>query len=261
MKRVLMILSAGATLLLLSPFSYGSFIEGSTLAVSPTGPVAVDGQYIDFDYSGPVMVGTPPIATGTLDGTGAGPFLITAGSTGSFAPLVGTTAEVHDLCQAGAGPCTDPVPTGTSVDFSNFITFSNGWSVTLTTLEMGTDGTTGCGGTPAAGQICTPTGSPFNLENQGSPLGVVASFAFDGTITDGTTTDPVNGNFTETLSGTNLQTILADLAGGEAIATSDASSLTITGSPASVPEPTTLTLAGVGFALIALGALSRRIRQ
>jgi hypothetical protein len=253
-------LKAGAALLLLSPFSFADFITNSNLAISGIDSTAVDSDVIDFGYSGPVMTTNPPIATGTLDPTGDGQFLITGSSTGSFASLAGTDATVADLCQGGTG-CTNPVLAGVATSFADFVTFAGQptWSVSLTLLELGDDTSTDCTLAPAPGQTCTIANSPFDLSN--TSTGVDVSFAFAGTITDGTVVQAVTGNFSTTFTNTNFQTLLADIAAGEAIATSDAGTLTIQAAPSTVPEPNKLALAGMGALLIGLSAIRRKARS
>lgn len=270
MNKLSTTLQAGATLLLLSPISYGAFITNSNLAISGIDAVAVNQQYIDFDYTGGGTVTNPPIATGPLDGTGAGPFGVTGSSNGSFGPAflpVNSQVQVHDLCRAGAGVCATPVTPGVSTTFNNFITFSAQptWSVGLTLLQLGSGGLAGCAGAPGsglAGQTCSIPNSPFTLTNQGNPggaaTGVIVSFSFLGSITDGVSTNPVTGNFSTTFSNTDLQTILAAINNNQAITTSDSGTLTI---QSAVPEPSSLMFAGIGGLLVGLAAIRRRARQ
>jgi len=261
MTRLSLVLQAGATLLLLSPSTYASFITNSNLSINSVGAVAVNENDIDFGYTGGATVTEPPIATDPVAATGFGNFTVNAGSTnGSFAGL--TSVVVQDLCRGGAGcPALGEVQAGTPTDFANFITFPQQptWSIALTLLELGTDGTAGCAGAPGSGtpgQVCSIPNSPFDLQN--TSTGVTVSFAFLGSLTNGTSTNPIQGNFSTTFSGTDLQTILSAINQGESIATGATGSLTI---QSAAPEPSTILLAGLGGALLALGAIRRRARN
>lgn len=267
MNKLSTFLGIGAALLL-TPFTYASFITGSNLNISDTDNVAVNLQYIDFGYTGAVTVGSPEIATGTVVGVGSGPFSVSP-SSGSFAGLTGIV-NVADLCQPGVGPCADPVLAGVATSFANFITFSAkpSWTVTLTMLDAG-GGTigdcAGAAGSGLSGQSCTIPGSPFTLTNTGGAAGTPATgvnvaLEFQGTMTDGSVTNPVTGNFSTQFSGTDLQTILADINAGKSIANSASGTLTIQAGTSTVPEPASFTLAGLGGVLIALGALRRKAR-
>jgi len=276
MTKLLLVLQAGATLLLLSPSTYASFITNSNLAVVDLSNVAVNLNDIDFGYAGTENIGPPATATGPVDATGTGnsTFLITSGN-GSFSGLSGTDATIRDLCQ-GSSPCVTPVTAGSTVSYANFITFSSPtastWSIELTELLPGSFSTAGCAGAPGtgiAGQTCTPplANSPFNLTNEGPAgqpaTGVDVSFAFTGLIMDGNPadTDPVSGTFSTTFSGTDLQTLVTDIAAGETIVTSAQGNISIQASTVTTPEPSTMMLAGLGGALLALGAIRRRARS
>jgi len=149
-----------------------------SLSSHGTETIAVNGTQIDFDFSGTASTGFPPVVTsGTVDGNGdSGLFDVTAASTGSFAPLNGTTATVHDL-DSSMEPTGST--TGSGLPMTNFITFTAepGWNITLTEIEPGVD-------TPCTAVSCTPPGSPFNLTNEASGQ-VLVGFSFIGTETDG----------------------------------------------------------------------------
>jgi hypothetical protein len=149
--------------------------------------IAVNGVDIDFDFSGAVTGTFPPEAANPLlvDGNGdAGHFDISGAGTGSFAGMVGDTITVHDLnsTQEPAGTLIGP-----SLPLTRFITFNSSaptaWSLTLTELFGGVDGTAGCGST-TAGDSCSPGGSPFNLLNEAGNQ-VLVGCSFLGTGSDG----------------------------------------------------------------------------
>jgi hypothetical protein len=236
-------------------FLNASALSGN-LGLSSAGAtvVAVNGIDIDFDFSGTVSMGFPPIVTsGVVDGTGdSALFDVTSASNGSFAGIVNSTVTVADLS-------TVAEPPGTTVSVP-FITFSAepGWAITLTEVEPGVDGTAGCTLAPAPGQICSPAGSPFNLQNEAAGQ-VSVSFSFLGTATDGsgTGTSAVAGTFFTTFSDTNYQTILADLADGDAVVSNAEATIGVT----PVPEPSSLTMLLLGTGLLATSVVFRRYQR
>jgi len=249
-------LAAMAAPLMLS----ASGLEGNlSLSSHGTETIAVNGTDIDFDFSGTASGGFPPIVTsGTVDGTGdSGLFDITAASTDSFAPLVGTTTTVHDL-SASLQPVGTTV--GPGLPLTTFITFTAepGWNITLTELNAGTDDTA-CNGTS---EYCTPSGSPFNLQNENSATqtsgNVLVGFSFMGTETDGAGhTSAVSGSFSTTFADTSYQTILGDLEAGESIVSSANATIGVT----PIPEPASIYLLLLGSALLMGSAAYRRRRQ
>jgi hypothetical protein len=232
-----------------------------SLSSDGTATIAVNGTDIDFDFSGTASTGFPPVVTsGTVDGTGdSGLFDITAASTGSFLPIVGTTTTVHDLSAT-----MEPVGTtvGTALPLTTFITFTAepGWNITLTEVDAGTDDTA-CNGTS---EYCTPAGSPFNLQNENSAGqisgNVLVGFTFTGTETDGLgDISSVSGTFSTTFADTSYQTILADLNAGESIVSSANATIGVTPMTAT-PEPASIYLFLLGSALL-MGSAAYRRRQ
>jgi hypothetical protein len=215
-----------------------------------TETVAVNGNDIDFDFTG-TSSGFPPVVTsGTVDGTGdSGLFEITNASSGSFGgALVGTNTTVHDL-SAIAEPTGST--TGSSLPLTSFITFSAepGWNITLTEILAGVD-------SPCNATSCTPSGSPFNLTNEGGG-NVLVGFSFMGTATDGLgNTSTVTGTFSTTFADTSYQTILADLSAGESIVSSANATIAIT--PVNAPEPASIYMLLLGSALLMGSAAYRR---
>src|SRR6185437_12685043 len=135
------------------------------------------------------------------------------------------TVTVHDLdsSQQPTGATSGP-----GLPLPSFITFSTqaGWSITMTELLPGTEGSAGC--TDPAGIRCTPPGSPFNLENQGGNQ-VLVGFAFLGTATDGMgNTSQAAGTFSTTFSNTTYQQMLAILSSGGSIVSSASATVGVT---------------------------------
>jgi len=151
-----------------------------SLSSHGTQTLAVNGTEIDFDFGGTGSTGFPPVTTGPVDGSGDGVggngmFDITGASSGSFAPIAGSTVTVHDL-----NSTSEPTgsTTGPGLPLTSFITFTAmpTWNITLTDLLAGTDDHT-CNGTVAT---CTPLGTPFNLQNEAGGQ-VSVGFVFLGT--------------------------------------------------------------------------------
>jgi len=220
--------------------------------------IAVNGSFIDFDYSGGVTSTFPPVATGTVDGTGdAGLFTVTSASTSSFAPLAGTNVTVHDLSNALQ-------PTGATVGpglpLNNFITFSAQptWSIALTEVLPGVDGAGDCAN--PSGIHCTPSGSPFNLDNEAGNQ-VLVGFSFLGIARDGLgNTSNVAGTFSTTFSNTTYQQMLVDLNNGQAIVSSANATIGVTPIPG-VPEPKSFMMLLLGSGLLSVSVIYRRRHQ
>ena len=233
--------------------SAATILNGSLATGSGSQNIAVNGTNIDFDFTGAVGIGAggaPVVTSGTVDGTGDSGIFGIASGTGNLFSLLGTTnTTVHDLN-------TVAEPTGTMVSLANFITFAAKptWSITLTEIESGIGNLANCAG---GSGTCTPTGSPFNLQNTSSST-VSASFAFLGTFIDTSGTyasESVTGTFGTTFSGTTVQAILAALSTGQAVASSGSGTLSLQ----PVPEPGTLGMLGTGGFLL-FGAMFGRRR-
>jgi hypothetical protein len=224
-----------------------------SLSSHGTATVAVNGTVIDFEFSGTESSGFPPIVTsGAVTGNGdLGLFDITSASTGSFAPIAGSTVVVHDLDST-----LEPTGSTSGLDLplNNFITFTAmpGWNITLTEILPGTQGA--CTST---GTSCTPPGSPFNLTNEAGNQ-VLVGFSFLGTANDGLgNKSSVAGTFSTTFSNTTYQAILADLAAGDSIVSSDNATIGVT--PISTaPEPASIYMLLLGSGLLMVSAAYRR---
>lgn len=256
--RRLHIASAIILPLIAAPAFLNAAALNGNLSLSSNGPatVAATNNVIDFDFAGGVSMDFPPIATsGTVDGSGdSALFEITSASTGSFAPLNGSMAVVHDLDSS-----VEPVgsTSGADLPLPNFITFTAqpGWSISLSEIYAGTQGAAGC--SVPVPSSCTPAGSPFNLINEGGGQ-VLVGFSFFGTANDGLgDLSQVAGTFSTTFSNTSIQAILADLNAGDAIVS--AASATIGIVP--IPEPGSLSMLLFGAGLFASVTAFRRYQR
>jgi PEP-CTERM motif len=183
-----------------------------------------------------------------LPSAGAGVGCITTGLGTSVSYSGGTLAngvngQIKNLTLGGGAVDMFMNFTGTPLDF------------VLTGLGPGSS--TPCSGAIALNQTCsaTPT-SPFVLTNLGANTGV--SLTAFGTANDGT---PGSGNwtgaFTTQLSGLTLTQVLSILSAGGTIESTHSASFTVTS--ATVPEPATLSMMGIG--LLGLGLIGRRKRK
>lgn len=257
-RVTLAVFSAAAVL---APSAFAAPIVG-TLALSANGTtvIAVNGTKIDFNFTGTVSNTFPPVATsGTVTGNNADALYdIGASSTGSFAPLIGTTTTVHDLDSA-----LEPTGSfvGASLPLSHFISFTAQplWDITLTEVLPGIFGSGGCN-SAAVGATCSLPGSPFNLTNLAGNQ-VSAAFSYIGRASDGAGNfTNISGSFQTTFSNTTIQAIVAALAAGQAVVTTGSGTLAATAAP--VPEPGSTSMAAIGGALLMLSAaVRRRLRQ
>lgn len=148
-------------------------------------------------------------------GGGTGSFDVGPSASGLFAGLAGTTGAVKDLSFATIGmPISVPA----------YLTFAAAPTIVLelTFIPAGIFGSAQCGAPPAAGQLCTPTGSPLNfvnLANSGG-LSAVVSFTVAGTARNGTadSATPFTATYTAEFTDVPYQNVLATIAGGGSVA-------------------------------------------
>jgi hypothetical protein len=140
---------------------------------------------------------------------------------------------------------------GGSVDM--FMTFTS-TPLDFVLNGLGPGSSTICSGAIGLNQTCSAAaGSPFILTNLGANTGV--SLTAFGTANDGTTGSASwTGAFTTQLAGLTLSQVLTIIGDGGHIDSTHSASFTVTS--ATVPEPATLSMMGIG--LLGLGLLRRR---
>ena len=160
-------------------------------------------------------------------GAGNGTFTVSAGGTGPFAALSGTSGVIKDLPSAS-------VPVNTSISLVDFMTFAGNANVhfTLTRLNAGIFSSAACASPPAVGQTCTPTGSALNFVNVATNSSTI-SFGVQGVAINAATAE--TSSFTSTVSASfpaYYQTVLAILGGGGSVTTSYSMVSVVTAPPA-----------------------------
>lgn len=176
--------------------------------------------------------------------------------TGGFVLLEGTTGTIKNITNPPdtLGLLATPV-----LDFLTFSVAPN-ISITFTYLAPGIDGSAGCAiSPPAAGQLCSPTGSPANLQNLSSTSSVL-TFSIEGVEVDSLTGDtvPVNGSFTALFTTESYQSVLTRIDGGGTVPAAFAAQFSTVGTTATVPEPSTLAGSMIAMGVIAIGLIRRK---
>ena len=168
---------------------------------------------------------------------------------GDFVALAGTAGKIMDLNQGAQ-------PVGSPILVEEFLTFNSNSDIVfdLTFINPGSFGAGGCFVPAAAGQTCTPPGSPFNLTNQ-TATQAVASFSVLGNVRRVSTGEisPFVMTFSTQFTDQNYQQLLNTISspGGFVQASFSAEAVV-------VPEPGTVTLFAAGGLLTALGYIRRK---
>jgi hypothetical protein len=163
-------------------------------------------------------------------GGGTGSFDVGPSASGLFAGLAGTSGTVKDLSFATIGmPISVPA----------YFTFAAAPTIVLelTFISAGVFGSAQCGAAPAAGQVCTPPGSPLNflnLANTGG-LSAVVSFTVAGTARNGTaeSATPFTATYTAEFTDLPYQNILSTIASGGSVAGPYAAGIQLVSGPLS----------------------------
>jgi len=152
-------------------------------------------------------------------------------------------------------PDSDPVDSFFSDQLFLSFNIAPGLSpLDLNFISAGLFGSAGCSSSPAAaGQICTPTGSPFSFLNT-SASSTSVLFTLNGRTADGSGT--WQGGFSTQFSE-SYQALLAAIAGGGSASNTYSATFTVT-TESPVPEPSTIAASLLGIGLLALR--SRRVR-
>ena len=204
------------------------------------------------------ITGTANLSTGSIAfGTGNMFSITSPGSAqqGDFMALAGTTGKIANI--------TNPPDATGPLNVLDFMTFSAApnITITLTLLDPGIDGASGCAASPAAGgQVCTPDvpeQSPLDFQNTSANTGT-ATFNISGLEVDSLTgnTMAIDGVFTMPLNE-SFQQLLATMGSGGTVTTSFSASLATEAAPPpppppSVPEPNSWTFIAIGVAGIFL---------
>jgi hypothetical protein len=139
-----------------------------------------------------------------------------------------------------------------------FMSFNNGGVTTVLEINFipaGINGVAGCSATPpAAGQVCTPAGSLFNLQNLTATSSTVG-WLFQGVTNDSSAT--WTGIFTSQFNNIPFQTVLAAVSTNGFESNTFAGQITLT----IVPEPGTLSFLLLGTGMIGCATLLRRLSR
>ena len=180
----------------------------------------------------------------------AGEFTASSPNTGSYTGETGGT-----ITNLTGGPITGPDPITAFATFT--VPITGNVIFDLQSIAAG-NGTPGACLSNTVGNLCTPTGSPFTLDQVSSNT-VAITLVLDGVAHTGlatTGTSPTTAIFTAQRVPGTITDILGQLTAGGSIS----QSYSATFSSTAVPEPATFGL--IGTALLGVGLLKfRRVRS
>lgn len=237
-----------------------AILSSVSMAAPITGDLRISGQamvsYTELDFLCETASSGLPCDEATQ-----GQFFVGQGQTGDFAAASNSFGWIKDLSAANQ-PIGQPFPGGPLVDFITLFVAPD-VHLNLTSISPGDFPAASCAAAPAAGQVCTPPGSAFNLINNGTGNTITSTATFQvegigykGSMADGFST--FVGTFSADFN-VPFQQLLAQLNsnGGTGSVTAPYSArFELT--PAAIPEPGTTTLMAAGFALVLAQAIRRR---
>jgi hypothetical protein len=230
-------------------------VMGASLLLPGQAQAALLLGTLNFNGNAAISNGLIDFETASGGPTGAVTF---TSSTGDFSLYGGSTGVLKDITNVAF-----PIPpgSGTLADFILATLFPSNIHFTMTILQTGIYPTAGCSDNPpAAGQTCTvgagmTANTPYNLLNLTAASSQV-SFVVTGTETDGVSTTPFLGTFTETFSGSPFQSLVATIQANGTITTAFAGSITTV-----APEPGSLPMLAGGVFIFGLAFAHAKVRR
>jgi hypothetical protein len=201
--------------------------------------------------TGSVSVSNGAVAFYPLGGN-SGSFEVGPPDTGVFASLPGTAGTIENL---------NSLPVNQTLNIPDFMTFAGApnLSITLTELVGGTLGA--CSPqAAAAGQACSPTGTPYNLSNE-TATSSVGSAMVEGYLVNSNqpgVTIPISGIFTTQFVNMSYQQLVNTIDNGGTIDSTYSAEFVTGVTP--TPEPATLALIPAGLLLLAFGRFGQKLR-
>jgi len=259
---VLGAMALGVILIFTAPLSATTLLTNGSMLVF-NGNAQVGATFLNWQCTQP---GAPTGGCGTTSGN-----IAVASSTGTFAALNGDFGYIKDINEAGQPIQNVPFPT-----LANFITFVTGANAPLPNITLDLtelpEGTDTQSSTCAGLNHCTPTSpafinannpggvSGFNLDYNAAVNSTTASFTFFGIVHDNVAGDSPNtaafaGTFSEPISNTTPQQLLAAIATGGTVTAAFGQQGTLTLQLVPEPETTALVLGGL---LVLLGRFGMR---
>ena len=182
-------------------------------------------------------------------GGASGSFNVGAPDTGVFAGLVGTNGDIQDLTT---------LPINTTINITDFMTFANAANLSITLTEINGGTLPACSPSmAAAGQSCSPTGTPYNLSNQ-TATSSVGSASIQGYLVDSNhpgVLTPLTGIFSTQFVNMSYQQLVSTVDGGGSVdATYSAQFVT-----SATPEPGTVLLLVSGFLMLGFAKFGTRL--
>ena len=248
------------------------FLLGALLSISATASFASIITNGTFSIAGTIFVTGPGGVTTPAGVCPAGVQCIFFQDTGS--PAVNGKIDISPLgLPNGDIPITisgndagnmlsliNPPDTPPSFPAVPLISFNNGGITTvleINSFPLGINGAAGCTSSPpAAGQVCTPAGSPFNLQNLTATSSTV-TFKMGGFAADGTST--WTGTFASQFNTLPFQTVLQSVTTNGFGSNTFSGQITLTASV--VPEPGTLSFLLIAMGMIVSSTVLRRFSR